>query len=109
MRCQVGMWPCPARREAGVTYWLLPERHAQYPCWLATRPCSLPLSFASGHTSCTLTGTPWNGSLRAKAMDIQQHERRRLEFLLSLDVLDTDPEEAFDRIAASAASLCNTP
>ncbi|MFS0753856.1 EAL domain-containing protein [Noviherbaspirillum sp. 1P10PC] len=42
-------------------------------------------------------------------MDIQQHERRRLEFLLSLDVLDTDPEEAFDRIAESAASLCNTP
>ncbi|MFL6718453.1 MAG: EAL domain-containing protein [Burkholderiaceae bacterium] len=42
-------------------------------------------------------------------MDIQQHERRRLEFLLSLDVLDTDPEEAFDRITASAASICDTP
>jgi diguanylate cyclase (GGDEF)-like protein/PAS domain S-box-containing protein len=42
-------------------------------------------------------------------MDIQQHERRRLEFLLSLDVLDTDPEEAFDRIVESAASLCDTP
>lgn len=42
-------------------------------------------------------------------MDIQQHERRRLAFLLSLDVLDTDPEEAFDHIAESAASLCNTP
>jgi diguanylate cyclase (GGDEF)-like protein/PAS domain S-box-containing protein len=42
-------------------------------------------------------------------MDIQQHERRRLEFLLSLEVLDTDPEEAFDRIAASAAAICDTP
>lgn len=42
-------------------------------------------------------------------MDIQQHERRRLEFLLSLDVLDTDPEEEFDRITETAASLCGTP
>lgn len=42
-------------------------------------------------------------------MDIQQHERRRIEFLLQLDVLDTDPEEAFDRITASAASICDTP
>jgi len=42
-------------------------------------------------------------------MDIQQHERRRLEFLLSLDVLDTEPEDAFDHIVESAASLCHTP
>jgi GAF domain-containing protein len=38
-----------------------------------------------------------------------QEELARLEFLRSLNILDTDKEEAFDRIAEASADVCNTP
>jgi PAS domain S-box-containing protein len=38
-----------------------------------------------------------------------QEERRRLEALASLNILDTEPEPAFDAIVASVAALTNSP
>lgn len=39
----------------------------------------------------------------------QKEEQRRLEFLKSLNILDTEPEDAFDRIVQACANTCGTP
>lgn len=40
---------------------------------------------------------------------VPANEEERLATLLSLDILDTPPEKAFDELTALAASICKTP
>ena len=40
---------------------------------------------------------------------LPENEARRLSALRDLEILDTAPEEAFDEIAALAASICQAP
>ncbi len=41
--------------------------------------------------------------------DDENYERKRLEALFKLDILDTDPEMQFDKIAKQAATYCDCP
>ena len=50
---------------------------------------------------------PWKGStIQAQVPD---NEAQRLAALASYDILDTDPDEAFDELAALAAQVCEVP
>jgi len=49
------------------------------------------------------------GRSREFAVPIPQNEPERLEHLRSLKILDTPPEEDFDRITLLASQICQTP
>ncbi|MFT5287152.1 MAG: hypothetical protein ACI8TQ_003332 [Planctomycetota bacterium] len=40
---------------------------------------------------------------------IPENEASRLAALLAYEVLDTDPEQAYDDLTRIASSICNTP
>jgi hypothetical protein len=56
-----------------------------------------------------ITSKPAGKENQKTTPPVPENEAERLALLHSLNILDTQPEQAFDDIVTLAASICNTP